>query len=107
LAGFDVEVVAVEVSATAVSGDIPKDPRPTHARDREKRGERPVYFGPETGFIATPVLTRRDLDAQPRRGPAVIEDYEGTTVVPPDANAWRDEFGNIVIELIGNQGQPS
>jgi len=31
----------------------------------------------------------------------VVEDYEGTTVVPPDATAWLDAHGNIVIELAG------
>ena len=29
----------------------------------------------------------------------VIEEYEGTVVVPPDATARRDGDGNILIEL--------
>jgi N-methylhydantoinase A len=29
----------------------------------------------------------------------VIEEYEGTAVVPPDCSARQDNYGNIVIEL--------
>ena len=34
-----------------------------------------------------------------RAGPLIIEEYEGTTVVPPDCAARLDERGNIVIEV--------
>jgi N-methylhydantoinase A len=62
-------------------------------------GERQVYFGPEHGLLRTPVLSRNALDSAARTGPMVIEEYEGTVVVPPDATARRDRDGNIVIEL--------
>jgi hypothetical protein len=29
----------------------------------------------------------------------VVEEYEGTTVVPPDSSATLDKSGNIVIEV--------
>jgi len=41
------------------------------------------------------------LDATSRTGPLIIEEYEGTTVVPPEATALRDGFGNIVVALAG------
>jgi hypothetical protein len=28
-----------------------------------------------------------------------VEEYEGTTVIPPDADFWLDEHQNIAIEL--------
>jgi N-methylhydantoinase A len=62
-------------------------------------GERQVYFGPEFGLLRTSVLSRSGLDAKARTGPMVIEEYEGTVVVPPDATASRDCDGNILIEL--------
>ncbi len=61
--------------------------------------ERQVYFGPEHGLLRTRVLSRSALDSAARTGPMVIEEYEGTVVVPPDATARRDRDGNIVIEL--------
>ena len=60
---------------------------------------RPVYFGSEQGLHDTAVIGRHALDDAPRSGPLVIEEYEGTTVVPPDARVWRDRFDNIVIEF--------
>jgi N-methylhydantoinase A len=65
--------------------------------NRETR--RPVYFGPAQGLRDTPVIGRGGLSAEPRQGPLVIEEYEGTTVVPPDATASRDSHDNIIINL--------
>jgi N-methylhydantoinase A len=62
-------------------------------------GHRSVYFGPEHGLRQTPVLGRHALSADRIDGPVVIEEYEGTTVVPPDATLYRDSFDNIVIEF--------
>jgi N-methylhydantoinase A len=63
------------------------------------RGERQAYFGPRLGRVATPVLDRDGLTDRPRRGPMIIEEYEGTAVVPPDCTARLDPVGNVVIEL--------
>jgi N-methylhydantoinase A len=62
---------------------------------------RKVYFGREYGLIDTRVIERRDLSASPLPGPLIVEEYEGTTVVPPRASAMRDAFDNIVITLAG------
>ncbi len=61
---------------------------------------RPVYFGADLGLHDTPVLSRHALTSEPVNGPAVIEEYEGTTIVPPDATVFRDSFDNIVIDFI-------
>jgi N-methylhydantoinase A len=34
----------------------------------------------------------------------IIEEYEGTTIVPPHATAVRDGFDNIVITLTEERG---
>jgi N-methylhydantoinase A len=60
--------------------------------------KRPAYFGERFGLVATPVIRRRDLSADRAIGPFVIEDYDATTVVPPDFTACRDESWNIMIE---------
>ena len=83
---------------------IPAAPRvPERVRVAlERGGERPsarrVYFGPERGWLETPVLVRGDL-AAPREGPCIVEEYDATCVVPPGATAALDEHGNIIIEL--------
>jgi N-methylhydantoinase A len=59
---------------------------------------RQVYFGPERGRLATPILRRGDL-ATPRIGPCIVEEYDATCLIPPDAHARLDDYGNIVIEV--------
>ncbi len=59
---------------------------------------RPAYFGPEIGWVETPILGRSDL-ANTRTGPLIIEEYDATCVVPPGATVQLDSGGNIIIEL--------
>ena len=61
---------------------------------------RPAYFGQEFGILETPVLpTRALLDGGRRSGPMIIEEYDGTTVVPPGCHANLDPFGTILIDI--------
>lgn len=57
-----------------------------------------LHFGPENGWLETPVLRRSDL-AGGKVGPLIVEEYDATCVVPPGARAGLDTGGNIVIEL--------
>ncbi|HEV8309632.1 MAG TPA: hydantoinase/oxoprolinase family protein, partial [Methylomirabilota bacterium] len=61
------------------------------------RETRPAYFGPADGSRPTPVIGRLDLAGAGRPGPLLIEEYDATTLVPPDATAELDAWGNIVI----------
>jgi N-methylhydantoinase A len=61
--------------------------------------KRQAYFGHEHGVCETPVIDRHELGGTGRTGPLIIEEYEGTTVVPPGARATLDARDNIVIEL--------
>lgn len=60
---------------------------------------RQVYFGPATGRIETQIIDRSGLSDAPKRGPLIVEEYEGTTIVPPDCTAELDAIGNIIIKL--------
>jgi N-methylhydantoinase A len=60
-------------------------------------GTRRAHFGREHGTLPTPVLARDDLDARPRPGPLLVDEYDATTLVPPGAAASLDEHGNILI----------
>ena len=96
-----VEIVALAVTGTHVASDqrparVTVRPR---ARPTPPPPTRSAWFGPALGPRQVAVLTRADLSAGPRGGPFIIEEYDGTTVVPPDASAHLDEAGNIVIDL--------
>jgi N-methylhydantoinase A len=65
-----------------------------------RRGSRRVYFGPATGFVETPVYDRYHLAPGSRfAGPAVFEERESTTVVPPGATARIDDALNLLVDL--------
>ncbi len=92
------------VNAQLIGRAIPDHPGvPDRLQNMDTRqdrdmGSRQAYFGPELGWVEAVVLSRADLDGE-RAGPLIIEEYDATCLVPPDAKARRDEFGNIVIEL--------
>lgn len=61
--------------------------------------QREAYFGRDQGMTRTPVIARADLSEKAMQGPVIIEEYDGTTVVPPDASVQLDGGGNMIISL--------
>ena len=61
-------------------------------------GSRNAYFGPEEGWLETPVVGRSDL-AGGAVGPLIVEEYDATCLVPPGARASLDDYGSIVLDL--------
>jgi N-methylhydantoinase A len=76
----------------------PQTLQPAEPGDVEPLPSREAYFGPETGWLDTPILRRADLTT-PREGPCIIEEYDATSVVAPGARARLDALGSIVIAL--------
>jgi N-methylhydantoinase A len=95
-----VELVTLRLVAQGIPKRSRVPDRVSSDRDlsAEAGGTREVYFGREHGRLATPILRRADL-ATPRVGPCIVEEYDATCVVPPDAGAHLDDYGNIVIEV--------
>jgi N-methylhydantoinase A len=62
------------------------------------KSTRPVYFSESGGFVDCPVYDRYDLQSEIRiEGPAIIEEFDTTTVLHPAYSASVDEFGNLLI----------
>ncbi|MFC2027936.1 hydantoinase/oxoprolinase family protein [Chloroflexota bacterium] len=56
---------------------------------------REVHF-PKTGWVKTPILSRDTLlPGNHIKGPAIIEQYDATNVIPPAWNAKVDAFFNL------------
>lgn len=94
-----VEIVTLQV----VGRGVPEEARVPRSIAATSRADRPasvreVYFGPEHGWLTTPVLARADLAVR-RAGPIIVEEYDATCVVPPHSTAVLDTFGNIIISL--------
>ncbi len=94
----DVEIVIARVFAI-VRRAKPSLPRPRMLGEPKVRGFRGVYF--KEGWVNTPVYWREDLPLGYKlEGPAIVEEYDSTTVIPPGWIAWVDDVGAIRLEVI-------
>jgi N-methylhydantoinase A len=94
-----VENVNIRVIAKVATPPLPVKPVVAIAQSPGTRTRRDVYFGPPWGTLLTPVLHRTDLVAGSMAGPVIIEEYDATCVVPPDATVTIDGRNNLIIEL--------
>jgi N-methylhydantoinase A len=95
-----VEIVNMQVvgQGIPVRSRVPDRLLPGRRDEGSGLPPRQAYFGPQTGWLETPVLRRADLTT-PCEGPCIIEEYDATCVVPPKAKAVLDAYGNIIIDL--------
>ena len=63
----------------------------------DKKPPRNAYFGKQHGWMLTPVIDRGRLTTSVTPGPLIIEEYDSTTLVPPDTSVHIDETGNIIM----------
>jgi N-methylhydantoinase A len=93
-----IEVVSYRVRVRA---PVPKQDLPALDGLSDKaaasKGTRSVTFDGRSRFEA-PVYDRDALTAAAIEGPAVIEQFDSTTVLPPGWTARLDHYGNIVAE---------
>ncbi len=62
-------------------------------------GSREVWLAEAGGFVACPVYDRTRLEAGNRiAGPAIVEQMDATTVVPPGMTARVDTYANLILE---------
>ncbi|WP_456454367.1 hydantoinase/oxoprolinase family protein [Methanopyrus sp.] len=102
---LDAPVEIVNVRAIAVIERKPPEPSPLKKGgegnpERALSGTREVYFK-EEGYLETPVFDRNTLRAGDIiEGPAVIEQYDSTTLIPPGWEARVHESGAILLRRI-------
>ena len=94
-----VELTEIRVVARGIP-ERPVTPQvPSYASARPAPpARRAAYFGPDVGWLDTPVIDRPALST-PRDGPCIVEEYDATCVIPPGARASLDRAGSILIEL--------
>ena len=62
------------------------------------KGTRPVCFDGTDGFVETPIYARAELaQGNAIAGPAIIEEFDSTTVLWPRQSASVDNRANIII----------
>lgn len=99
-----VELVTARVVGRGVpdSARLPDAPPLLAAAQCGAPQRRPAYFGPDHGWCDTAIFTDRVALTGGVTGPAVVEEYDCTTVIPPGCSADLDRFGNIVIRIGGD-----
>jgi N-methylhydantoinase A len=100
--GQGVEIVNLRLVVTAARRNPPHERvrvvRGTTARDASIE-RRKAWFA-ESGFVSTPVYDRDRLTPGCRiSGPAIIEQMDTTTVVPPRAVVHTDKLGYLHMDL--------
>ena len=80
------------------SGRLPERLVLTESKRRRRSSLRQCYFGPEHGWIRTPVMNRSDLAGESFPGPAIIQEDDSSTVLKPGWTASLGDWSHIVLE---------
>src|SRR5438094_110956 len=94
-----VEVVTWKLSAVGGSPRIALAKSGASSADVRRKATRRAYFPEARGYTDTPVYDRYELAAGTSlTGPAIVEERESTTVLPPRVTATVDEYANLIAE---------
>jgi N-methylhydantoinase A len=101
--GFSAESEPIECVSLRLTtiGRIAKPPPRALARGGapEAKARREVYFAEAGGYVECPIYDRYALGAGAHlAGPAVVEEFDSTTVVHPGYGLLVDGYGNLLIE---------
>jgi N-methylhydantoinase A len=97
----EVEIVNLRIEAIGIipKPELSKIERKGRLEDAMKK-PRKVWFR-ETGFIDSSIYERDRLPTGLSfRGPAIIEQPDTTTVMPPNTECVVDPYGNLVISIL-------
>jgi N-methylhydantoinase A len=90
-----IEIVTARLTAR-VGRPMPPPERPAEIAPQAPSSRR-VWFA-TTGFVETPIYQRHAISSASRiAGPAVIEQMDTTTIVPPGWNATVDRMANLLL----------
>jgi N-methylhydantoinase A len=95
-----VEAVTWKLSAIGGAPRVALAKAPTSPVDGVVKGRRRAYFPEAGGWIDCPVHDRDKLAAGLSiAGPAIVEERESTSVLPPGTVATVDEYANLIVTL--------
>ena len=93
----DVEIVNLRLQAVGLQGRPEIRPLAESAAPAAPFGHRPVYWR-RTGWVDCPLYRRTALATGQRiAGPAIVEEYGSTVVVPADWTLTPDRYGNLIL----------
>ena len=94
-----VEIVTWKLSAVGGSPRVALAKAGGGSADVRRKAIRRAYFPEARGYADTPVYDRYELVAGTiLTGPAIVEERESTTILPPGVTATVDEYANLIAE---------
>jgi N-methylhydantoinase A len=95
-----IEIVTWKLSAVGGAPRVSLAKAPVTSDRDPRTGARAAYFPECGGFVETPVYDRYALTPGTAiTGPAIVEERESTTVLPPGAAAVVDAHANLIVTL--------
>ncbi|HMH50950.1 MAG TPA: hydantoinase/oxoprolinase family protein [Candidatus Acidoferrum sp.] len=93
-----VEVVTWKLSAVGGAPRVALAKQPPRSGDGARKGVRRAYFPEVPGYLECPIYDRHALPAGiTLTGPAIVEERESTTVLPPGVEAVVDEYASLLV----------
>jgi N-methylhydantoinase A len=93
-----VEVVTWKLSAVGGAPRVALAKQPSRSGEGTRKGVRRAYFPEVPGYLECPVYDRHALPAGiTLTGPAIVEERESTTVLPPGVEAVVDEYASLLV----------
>jgi N-methylhydantoinase A/oxoprolinase/acetone carboxylase beta subunit len=98
-----VEAVTWKLSAVGSAPRVALAKAPSESEGSPRKMVRKAYFPEARGYVDCPVYDRyRLVVGMSLTGPAIVEERESTTVLPPGAVAAVDEYANLVVQLVSS-----
>lgn len=95
--GVEIYGLRVEAIGVAPKPALPKY-EPLGTLEEALVEYRDVYFEVAGGYVQTPIYNREQIPVLSEfSGPAIVEQMDSTTVVPPDFKVRVDEYKNIIM----------
>jgi N-methylhydantoinase A len=95
-----VETVTWKLAAVGGAPRVALAKASAQARDRGLKGRRRAWFPETRGWTECAVYDRYALAPGSRvDGPAIVEERESTSVLPPGTSAAVDEYANLIVEI--------
>jgi N-methylhydantoinase A len=97
-AGEAVEIVTWKLSAVAAAPHVSLPKAASREGEHIRKAVRKAYFPEASGYVDCPVYDRYRLGAGTTiTGPAIVEERESTTVLPPGVEATVDAYANLLV----------
>jgi N-methylhydantoinase A len=97
-----VEVVTWKVAAVGGTPRVALAKAAPQPGGGARKGMRRAFFPEADGYADCPVYDRYQLGAGTAlTGPAIVEERESTTVLPPGVTATVDEYATLLVSLVG------